>query len=90
MLEGWPKSDEVFHKLKKFIEKSTLVAHNAKFDIGFLKYEFNRLGFNLNNSYICTLQLSRMHFPRLSNHRLETVYHYVTGKLHECSPRTWG
>ena len=80
MLEGAPESDEVFSKLKKFIGKSTIVAHNAQFDMGFLKYEFSRVGLEMNNRYKCTLQLSRQRYPRLPNHRLETVYRYVTGR----------
>ena len=83
MLDGWPEPEEVFQRLKTFIAKSTLVAHNAQFDINFLRYEFSRLGFNLHNKYKCTLALSRAKFPHLPNHRLETVYRHVTGKRPE-------
>ncbi len=80
LLDGWPEPEEVFQRLKAFIGKSTLVAHNAQFDMKFLRYEFSRLGFALNNKCKCTLELSRARYPRLPNHRLETVYSHVTGK----------
>ena len=80
MLEGCPEAGEVFPKLKKIIGKAVIIAHNARFDIGFLKHEFSFLGFKLKNEYLCTLELSRMRYPRLSNHKLETVYRHVTGK----------
>ncbi|RJQ51400.1 MAG: 3'-5' exonuclease [Nitrospiraceae bacterium] len=80
MLKGQPEADEVFPALKKFIGKSTLVAHNAQFDVNFLRYEFSYLGLNLDNPYECTLELSRIHFPQLRNHKLETVYRHVSGK----------
>ncbi|RJQ20052.1 MAG: 3'-5' exonuclease [Nitrospiraceae bacterium] len=80
MLNGWPEADEVYPRLKRFVGKSTIVAHNAQFDMKFLRYEFSCLGLELNNPYKCTLQLSRKRLPHLPNHRLETVYCHVTGK----------
>jgi len=80
MLKNQPKAAEVFPKLKKFIGDALLVAHNAKFDLGFLSCEFSRLRLDLKNPYVCTLELSRAHFPRLRNHKLETVYRHVSGK----------
>ena len=40
MLGGEPKPDEVWSEFYKFIAGSILVAHNASFDIGFLRHEF--------------------------------------------------
>lgn len=40
MLNGEPKPDEVLPEFYKFIGGSILVAHNAAFDIGFLRNEF--------------------------------------------------
>jgi len=42
MLNGEPKPDEVLPEFYKFIAGSILVAHNASFDIGFLRHEFVR------------------------------------------------
>ena len=48
MLGGKPKPDEVLPEFYKFITESILIAHNASFDIGFLRNEFALLGMSLN------------------------------------------
>lgn len=83
MLADQPSSAEVMSEFKKFIRSNTLVAHNAKFDMGFISREFLRLGMGLSNPYHCTLELSRSLYPRLRNHKLETVYRHLFGKLPE-------
>jgi DNA polymerase III epsilon subunit-like protein len=40
MLYGEPRPDEVLPEFYEFIAGSILVAHNASFDIGFLRHEF--------------------------------------------------
>ena len=47
MLSGKPASEEVLPGFLKFISENTLVAHNAIFDISFLRYELSRLGLGL-------------------------------------------
>ncbi|MBE9572992.1 MAG: 3'-5' exonuclease [Proteobacteria bacterium] len=81
MLIGKPKPDEVLPVFYKFIAGSILVAHNASFDIRFLRNEFALLGMSLNNRSLCTLKMSRKRYPHLPNHKLETVSRYLLGKL---------
>jgi DNA polymerase-3 subunit epsilon len=50
------------------------VAHNAAFDIRFLRHEFARLKMGLPHRHVCTLEMRRLRFPRLPDHTLETVY----------------
>jgi DNA polymerase-3 subunit epsilon len=80
MLDGEPKPDEVLPEFYKFITGSILVAHNASFDIGFLRHEFALLGMSLNNRSLCTLKMSRKLYPYLPNHKLETVSRYLFGE----------
>ena len=80
MLIGEPKPDEVLPEFYNFIAGSILVAHNASFDIGFLRHEFALLGMSLNNRSLCTLKMSRKLYPDLPNHKLETVGRYLLGK----------
>ena len=80
MLYGEPKPDEVLSEFYKFINGSILVAHNASFDIRFLRHEFVLLGMSLNNRSLCTLKMSRKQYPHLPNHKLETVSRYLLGK----------
>jgi DNA polymerase III epsilon subunit family exonuclease len=81
MLAGKPKADEVMPLLMEFIKDSTLVAHNARFDMGFISHEFLQLGMGLSNPYHCTLDLSRRLYPKLRNHKLETVYRHLFGSM---------
>jgi DNA polymerase III epsilon subunit len=79
MLSGQPKIKEALSAFQRFIGKSTLVAHNADFDISFLGYEYSRIGQGLPNRHICTLKLSRKLYPGLSDYRLETVAKNILG-----------
>lgn len=77
MLIGQPMPEEAFPALAAFIRDSTLVAHNAIFDMGFIRHEFERLKLRLTNRHICTLKMSRKLFPDLQNHKLETVHRHL-------------
>jgi DNA polymerase-3 subunit epsilon len=79
MLADQPKPEQVYPEVQDFISNSLLVAHNAKFDIDFLRSEFNRLNLRINNQSICTLELSRRRYPRLPNYKLATVYRHLIG-----------
>jgi DNA polymerase-3 subunit epsilon len=79
MLVGQPKAEEALTTFQQFIENSTLVAHNAEFDIGFLGFEYSRIGQGLRNRHICTLKLSRKLYPGLLDYRLETVAKHILG-----------
>jgi DNA polymerase III epsilon subunit len=80
MLVDEPASEAVFPQFREFIKNKILIAHNAEFDIKFLRYELGRLGLALTNEYFCTLKLSRILYPQLQNYRLETVYrHFFKG-----------
>jgi DNA polymerase-3 subunit epsilon len=81
MMIGQPHPEVVYPALQEFIGESPLVAHNAIFDRTFLQREFKRLGMDMNNRMICTLEMSRQRFPDLPDHRLETVARHVLGQL---------
>ena len=81
MLVGQPTMKEVLSRFCAFIGDSILVAHNAKFDVKFLRHELGRLGQGLKNRYVCTLKLSQRQFPGLTNYKLETVAKHVLGEL---------
>lgn len=83
MLIGQPKLADVIPRFHDFIRGSILIAHNARFDIGFIKAEFARLHLSLNNDYLCTLQIARKRYPHLPNHKLETVARHLLKDLPE-------
>ena len=49
------------------------VAHNARFDYGFLKHEFGRLRRSFSAKVLCTVKLSRRLYPQLGRHNLDTI-----------------
>lgn len=65
--------DKVFPKILDFVGDSVLVAHNADFDIGFLKYNAKQLGYSLENTYIDTLRLSKDLFPDFKKYKLGII-----------------
>ena len=81
MLAGQPLPEEVFPALRDFIGGSVLVAHNAPFDLPFLRHEFGRLGLGLPNRHCCTLELARRRLPHLPDHRLATVARHLLGDV---------
>lgn len=79
MIAGKPKAHEVLPGFHRLIGNSTIVAHNARFDVMFLRHEFSRIGLDIRNHYCCTLAKCRKYFPDLRDHRLETVYRHLFG-----------
>ena len=65
--------DKVFPKMMDFIGNSVLVAHNADFDIGFLKYNAKELGYTLENTYLDTLRLAKELFPDYKKYKLGII-----------------
>ena len=65
--------EKVFPKFLDFIEDSVLVAHNADFDIGFLKYNAKQLGYTLENAYVDTLRLAKEIFPNYKKYKLGII-----------------
>ncbi len=74
MIEGQPKPEEAFPRFYDFIAGSVLIAHNAAFEVTFLRHEFARLKLGFPNRHVCTLEMCRRRFPRLADHTLETIY----------------
>ena len=65
--------DKVMPKMLEFLGDSVIVAHNAGFDVGFLKYNAELLGYKLDNTYIDTLRLARDLFPDYKKYKLGLI-----------------
>lgn len=65
--------EKIFPKMLKFIEGSILVAHNAKFDIGFLKHNAHMLGYEFDFTYVDTLGLAKSVFPDFKKYKLGKI-----------------
>ena len=65
--------DKVFPEIIEFIKGSVLVAHNAGFDMGFLKQNAKNLGYEFDYTYIDTLSLAKDLFPEYKRYKLGTI-----------------
>ncbi len=70
MVEGAPRFYEVAKDIVRMTENAIFVAHNVRFDYGFLREEFMRLGYSFSRKQLCTVRLSRAAFPGLSSYSL--------------------
>jgi DNA polymerase III subunit epsilon len=68
-----PRFEEIARELYLAIDGRVLVAHNARFDYGFLKNEFRRLGKSFAAPVLCTVKLSRKLFPQHPRHNLDSL-----------------
>ena len=79
-----PGIEEVLPKFLEFAGGSTLVAHNANFDMGFLTVEKELCwGYLDLPDCLCTMRLSQALFPREFGHSLDAV----ANRLHLTIPQ---
>lgn len=71
LLKGQPTIDKVLPHFHRFAENSTLVAHNAAFDMRFLELQEEKTGLVFTNPVLDTLLLSSIIHPNQDSHSLE-------------------
>lgn len=77
MVRGQPAFADVADQFLEFIGGAALAAHNAKFDMSFLKEELARLGRTHEAPVIDTLAFARKAFPKLKRHNLDSVCRHL-------------
>lgn len=68
--------ETIFPKLLEFLgdqKETVIVAHNANFDVGFLKQNAKRLGYDFDYSYLDTLSLAKDLFPNYKKYKLGKI-----------------
>ncbi|AVA35015.1 DNA polymerase III subunit epsilon [Cupriavidus metallidurans] len=73
MVRGQPTFALIAEALAEKLQGRLFVAHNARFDYGFLKNEFRRAGVTFRADVLCTLRLSRSLFPSVERHGLDAL-----------------
>ena len=73
MLIDAPEESEMLPKFFDFFGNSVLVAHNAKFDIGFIKKWSERNNRVIENTIVDTVGVSRTIFPDMTKHSLSVL-----------------
>ncbi|OOF41210.1 DNA polymerase III subunit epsilon [Rodentibacter mrazii] len=71
MLADKPEFKTVAQEFLDYIKGAELLIHNAPFDVGFMDYEFSKLGLAVKTTDICvvtdTLQMARQMYPGKRN-----------------------
>ena len=71
MLADKPEFKAVAQEFLDYIKGAELLIHNAPFDVGFMDYEFRKIGLNVKTTDICvvtdTLQMARQMYPGKRN-----------------------
>ncbi|MBP9853795.1 MAG: 3'-5' exoribonuclease [Candidatus Omnitrophica bacterium] len=73
MVRQAPTFRSLHEKIYEFLDGSIFVAHNARFDYGFIKHEFEQAGIRYHAKVLCSLRLSRKLFPRFKRHDLSSI-----------------
>src|SRR5687767_11785927 len=62
-LDDAPRFKDLAVELAQRLDGRVLIAHNARFDYGFLKAEFRRVGIEFDSRVLCSVMLSRKLYP---------------------------
>ena len=73
MVRHAPTFAELAPALYARLQGKLLVAHNARFDYGFLRSEFERVDLAYEARVLCTVKLSRKLYPEQRRHSLDSL-----------------
>lgn len=76
MVKGAPVFKDIAWRIAGFIRGAILIAHNAPFDMRFMRYELQRLDTDLAHYALCTLRLARSLHPEFPHYHLN----YLLGR----------
>ncbi len=73
MVRDAPSFFDVRDAVRQMLEGAVFVAHNARFDYGFIKNEFRRIAESFTADVLCTVRLSRKLYPDADGHGLDAL-----------------
>jgi len=73
MVADAPTFEDVAERFREKIGDAVFVAHNARFDYGFVKAEFRRIGKAFAAPVLCTVKLSRRLYPEYRRHNMDAL-----------------
>jgi DNA polymerase-3 subunit epsilon len=73
MVRHAPTFSEIRREVFERLDGHVFVAHNARFDYGFLKNEFKRCEMPFTADVLCTVRLSRRLYPEAIGHGLDAL-----------------
>ncbi len=72
-VKGAPTFRELQPKVAELLENCIFIAHNVRFDYGFMRNEFQRLGKPFSPPCLCSVRLSRQLYPEFRQHGLSSL-----------------
>ena len=85
MLVSAQKFESIAEEVSDILDGAIFVAHNAPFDLGFVRSELSRAGKNFDGKSLCTVRLSRNLYPEHRRHDLASIierYGFNAGTRH--------
>ncbi|WP_151447135.1 3'-5' exonuclease family protein [Lacisediminimonas profundi] len=73
MVREAPTFGQLADEIHARLEGRVFIAHNARFDHGFLKQAFGLTGHTFRPSVLCTVRLSRKLYPQYERHNLDAL-----------------
>ena len=73
MVESAPYFEQVAKEILLRLQGKLFIAHNVRFDYGFIRNEFARLAYTFKARLMCTVKLSRLLYPECNGHSLEKI-----------------
>ena len=73
MVRDAPSFDELAPALHQRLQGALFIAHNARFDYGFLRNAFGEAGLPFKSDVLCTVKLSRALYPQERKHNLDSL-----------------
>ncbi len=73
MVRDAPSFFDCRDAVREMLQGAYFVAHNARFDYGFIKNAFRREGEAFTSDVLCTVRLSRKLYPESTGHGLDAV-----------------
>ena len=73
MVADAPRFADIAANVYAKLDGAVFIAHNARFDQGFLRSEFRKIGMTYSAAALCTVRLSRSLYPEHPRHNLDAV-----------------
>lgn len=68
-----PYFEDIQEELRRILDGSIFVAHNVRFDYGFIRQEFKRAGSSYTSKHFCTVKLAKTLYPNLRRYNLDSI-----------------
>jgi DNA polymerase-3 subunit epsilon len=73
MVRDAPTFRDIADELESRLADRLFIAHNARFDYGFIRREFKSIGRDWRQPLACTVRLSRRLYPEMPRHNLDSL-----------------